>query len=143
MSLAGQYQVEDEAGMLALGASIAPHLRDGDVVALDGELGVGKTHLVKGIVAALGYESLVTSPTFTLVHEYNATSMPAFHIDFYRIDDTDEAIRAGLDFLLPPDEGVTLVEWASKFPNLVPAAALRIQIQHHPTIPSCRYVSIK
>ena len=111
--------VESEAEMIAAGKTIAADLKAGDVVALKGQLGAGKTHLSKGIVAALGSADEVTSPTFSLVQEYQGGSLPIFHFDFYRLDDVSELLRLGWDEYLDED-GVILVEWADKFPDLMP-----------------------
>ncbi len=104
----------------ALGRAIAATLRAGDVLALDGELGAGKTHFVKGIAAGLGCGGDVTSPTFTLVHEYTGGRLPLFHFDFYRLESEDETLRIGLDDYLGAD-GVVVIEWAGKFPALLPS----------------------
>ena len=107
------------AETFAHGREIATTLRAGDVLALDGELGAGKTHFVKGIAAGLGCEGDVTSPTFTLVHEYPGGRLPLFHFDFYRLGSEDETLRIGLDDYLGAG-GVLVIEWAGKFSALLP-----------------------
>ena len=102
------------------GRALAATLRAGDVLALDGDLGAGKTHFVKGIAAGLGCEGDVTSPTFTLVHECTGGRLPLFHFDFYRLGSEDETLRIGLDDYLGAG-GVVVIEWAGKFPALLPA----------------------
>ena len=82
---------------IEFGREIAAQLQPGDVLALVGDLGAGKTHLTKGIVAGLGSAAEVTSPTFTLVHEYRDGQIPAFHFDFYRLDDPNELLNIGWD----------------------------------------------
>ena len=104
----------------AHGRALAESLRAGDVVALDGDLGAGKTHFVKGIAAGLGCEGDVTSPTFTLVHEYTGGRLALFHFDFYRLESEDETLRLGLDDYLGAG-GVLVIEWAGKFPALLPS----------------------
>ena len=101
----------------ALGVAAAP----GGVIALSGELGAGKTELVKGIASGLGLDAEVTSPTFTLVHEYGGDP-PLFHFDFYRIDDPEEILAIGWDEYLEAG-GICVVEWAEKFPELIPPHA--------------------
>lgn len=103
----------------AAGRDFATRLRAGDVVALDGDLGAGKTQFIKGLAAGLGHDGEVTSPTFTLVHEYTGGRMPLFHFDFYRLDSDDEALRIGLDDYLGA-RGIVAIEWAGKFPAVLP-----------------------
>lgn len=104
----------------AFGREFAAALRPGEVVALEGDLGAGKTHFVKGLAAGLGHTGEVTSPTFTLVHEYTGGRLPLFHFDFYRLETEDEVLRIGLDDYLDAG-GILAIEWASKFPALLPA----------------------
>jgi tRNA threonylcarbamoyladenosine biosynthesis protein TsaE len=104
------------------GRSIASGLKRGDVLALKGDLGAGKTHFVKGVARGLGIEVEVTSPTFTLIHEYSGGGLPLYHIDLYRLDSAEEALRIGLDEYLRSD-GVTAIEWADKFSELIPPNA--------------------
>lgn len=105
---------------LELGRQLAASLRRGDVLALAGDLGAGKTQFTKGVAEGLGVESDVTSPTFTLVHEYHGGKLPLFHIDLYRLEDEEEVLGIGIDDYLESD-GVTLIEWADKFEALMPS----------------------
>ncbi len=114
---------------IAFGEHIAATLRRGDVLALCGELGAGKTHFVKGVAAALGAGTAVTSPTFTLIHEYPGGRLPVYHFDFYRLEDEDEALKIGLDEYLDGD-GVCLIEWAEKFPALLPPHTRWLRFTH-------------
>jgi len=116
------------AETFAHGRALAASLRPGDVLALDGDLGAGKTQFVKGIAAGLGCEGDVTSPTFTLVHEYAGGRLPLFHFDFYRLKNADEALRIGLDDYLG-EGGVIVIEWAGKFPELLPAGTRRFLLR--------------
>src|SRR5580704_11711709 len=93
---------------LEFGEQLARELQRGDVIALSGELGAGKTALVKGLARGLGIALDVTSPTFTLIHEYKGGRLPLYHIDLYRIRGEKEAIALGLDEYLPGD-GVTVI----------------------------------
>jgi len=112
------------------GQVIAATLRRGDVLALCGDLGAGKTHFVKGLTAGLGASAPVTSPTFTLIHEYLGGRLPLYHFDFYRLDDEDEALKIGLDEYLDGD-GVCVIEWAEKFPALLPTHTRWLRFSHH------------
>ena len=104
---------------IEFGRAMAASLNAGDVLALSGELGAGKTHFVKGVVAGLGADCAVTSPTFTLIHEYPGGRLPIFHADWYRIDDEEELIKIGMDDYLAED-GIVIVEWADKFRAALP-----------------------
>lgn len=101
------------------GLTLAESLQAGDVVALCGQLGAGKTQATKGIVAGLGSQADVTSPTFTLVHEYTDGRLPVFHFDFYRMEQSGEVLTLGWDEILD-EPGVVIVEWADLFPELLP-----------------------
>jgi len=107
----------------AAGRTFAARLRRGDVLALCGDLGAGKTHFVKGLAAGLGVTSDVTSPTFTLIHEYSGGSLPLYHADFYRLDEASDATKIGIDEYLDGD-GVTVIEWADKFTELMPEGTI-------------------
>lgn len=110
----------DTAATVEAGASLSANLRAGDVIALIGGLGAGKTHFTMGLVRGLGSDEAVTSPTFTLVHEYRAGRLPVFHFDFYRIERETELLNIGWDEYLDAG-GVCVVEWADRFPALLPA----------------------
>jgi tRNA threonylcarbamoyladenosine biosynthesis protein TsaE len=101
------------------GHNLASQLRAGDVIALCGHLGAGKTQATKGIVAGLGSMIDATSPTFTLVHEYLDGKLPVFHFDFYRMDEPAQVFTVGWDDFLD-ESGVIIVEWADLFPDLLP-----------------------
>jgi tRNA threonylcarbamoyladenosine biosynthesis protein TsaE len=103
----------------AHGRALGETMRGGEVLALDGDLGAGKTQFVKGLAAGLGCADAVTSPTFTLIHEYTGGRLPLFHFDFYRLENEDEVLRVGLDDYLGAG-GVVAIEWAEKFPALLP-----------------------
>lgn len=103
----------------AFGRTVAVEIKKGDVVGLVGELGSGKTQFVKGLAAGVGSSADVTSPTFTLIHEYFGGRLPIYHFDLFRINDQESAERLGFDDYFFGD-GICLVEWADKFPMLLP-----------------------
>lgn len=100
------------------GAEFSKALKPGDVIALDGDLGTGKTEFVRGLVAALG-GSAVRSPTFTIVNTYQTLSMPVYHFDFYRMTDSDELFEIGFYEYVAGD-GVCLIEWGTMFQGALP-----------------------
>ena len=102
-----------------LGEGWAADLTGGEVFALYGVLGAGKTQLVKGLARGLGYLGEVTSPTFAIVHEYRGGRLPLYHLDLYRIADEHAAVRAGVEDYLPSD-GVTVIEWPESIRKLLP-----------------------
>lgn len=112
--------------MEQLGRAAAAEARPGNVIALVGGLGAGKTHWTKGFVAGIGSPAEVTSPTFGLVHEYPGGRLPVFHLDFYRLDTPEELIALGWDEYLESD-GVVIAEWADKFPELLPEWTMWLQ----------------
>lgn len=105
-------------------------LDGGDVVALIGELGAGKTTLTQGIAIGLGVgnDCYVTSPTFTIINEYKGR-MPIYHLDFYRIESPLEIDNLGLEEYLP-GEGVTIIEWAEKIEGFLPKEYLMIMLDY-------------
>ena len=114
----------------ALGRQLATHLGTGDVVALYGDLGTGKTHLVKGICAAYGVpEVAVTSPTFTLVNEYAGEAFPVYHLDAYRIERLQEFFELGYEEYFFGD-GLCLIEWPAHVEPLLPEHTLCLRLTH-------------
>lgn len=123
-----EFTSRSEADTDQFGAQLAASLQPGDVVALVGTLGAGKTRLVQAIAAALGNAAeTVTSPTFVLVNEYTRGRLPVYHFDVYRLKDDDEFLELG------PEEyfdspGVTLIEWGDRIAHLLPERASTIRI---------------
>jgi tRNA threonylcarbamoyladenosine biosynthesis protein TsaE len=111
----------------AAGERLGARLGPGDVVALTGELGAGKTCFVQGVVRGLGVTSGATSPTFVLVNEYRGR-LPVHHVDVYRTQSLTELLDIGLEDLLD-GEGVTLIEWADRCEALLPARTVRVHIE--------------
>jgi len=110
------------AETIAIGRQIAEDADSGSVLGLQGDLGSGKTVFVKGVVAGLGGTADVTSPTFTLVHEYRGGRLPVYHFDFFRLENEQSIARLGLDDYFFGD-GVCLIEWADRFPDWIPERA--------------------
>ncbi len=120
--------VRDEAEMEALGESLAADLAAGTVLALVGGLGAGKTRMAKGVTRGAGYQGEVTSPTFSLVHEYRGGRLPVFHFDLYRLKSAEELLAIGWDEFLD-EPGLIVVEWADLFPELLPSHTRWLQFE--------------
>ncbi len=112
----------------ALAAALAGTLRGGEVIALHGPLGAGKTELTRGLARALGYMGDVTSPTFALIHEYPGARLPLCHLDLYRIEADEEARRFGVEDYLDYEEGtgVAVIEWPERIAALLPPHTLHL-----------------
>ena len=111
----------------AYGRRLADRLRSGDVIALMGELGSGKTCLIQGICQGLDVADDVTSPTFTLINEYQGR-LPVYHFDLYRLEDPESVLDIGFDEYVDGN-GVCLIEWADKFPEILPEERIEIWIE--------------
>jgi tRNA threonylcarbamoyladenosine biosynthesis protein TsaE len=123
------FRTASEEKTIALGERLAQTLPRGATVLLVGNLGAGKTTLAKGIVKGLGaaQPEEVSSPTFTLIHEYG-TPVAVYHVDLYRIDSARDAATLGLDELF--DSGaIVLIEWGERFPELMPAERIEIRLR--------------
>ena len=100
---------------VAIGEQWGREAQQGWIIGLSGDLGAGKTQLVKGIAHGLGSPARVHSPTFALLHEYSGGRLPLFHLDLYRLTDRDQVIGAGLDEYLVDPPGVVVVEWIDRW----------------------------
>jgi tRNA threonylcarbamoyladenosine biosynthesis protein TsaE len=126
-----EYITHSAEGTISLGRDLAATLKDLRMVVLRGDLGAGKTTLVKGIAEGLNAASQddVTSPTFTLIHEYRGPEVTLYHVDLYRIDTRRELETLGLDEMLAEDGNLVLVEWGEKFPRLLAECDAEIEIE--------------
>ena len=110
-----------------LASTLAPYLHEGDVILLEGDLGAGKTQFVQGIAEGLGIRAAVTSPTFNILLQYDGGRLPLYHFDLYRLDDAAEL--DDIDFYGTVEgDGVSFIEWGSKFPEAMPLGFLEIKI---------------
>ncbi len=111
----------------AIGTQIARDSSPGDIIGLVGDLGVGKTIFSKGFAEGLGIQEPITSPTFTIINEYNTASLPFYHFDVYRISHVDEMDEIGYeDYFF--DKGICLIEWANRIKEIIPNSALWVMI---------------
>lgn len=112
-----------------LGARLGKQVRPGDVIALQGDLGAGKTNFVQGLARGMGIHQDVNSPTFILANEYQDGRLPLYHVDAYRVEDAEEARGFGLDDYLN-SEGVTVIEWAERVRAALPQDCLWIELEY-------------
>jgi tRNA threonylcarbamoyladenosine biosynthesis protein TsaE len=128
-----RFKTRSEAGTLAMGERVSEMLLPAPkMIVLRGDLGAGKTTLVKGVAAALGAAeaSDVTSPTFTLVHEYVGPKVRLYHLDLYRLETERELLTLGLEEMAENPDALVLVEWGEKFASVVARADGEIHIEH-------------
>lgn len=125
-----------------LGIRLGEKLRAGDVVALSGDLGAGKTHFTFGIARALQVNDYITSPTFTIVNEYLDARLPLFHFDAYRLGDASELYEIGFDEYLDR-QGIIVIEWADLVKDVLPPDTVYVEIQRRDDIsPTRRSVTV-
>ena len=124
------FRTVSEEETIALGERLARELPTRAVILLIGELGAGKTTLAKGIVQGLGAARAeeVSSPTFTLIHEYGRSTRRVYHVDLYRLDHLRETATLGLEDLFAQD-AIVLIEWGEKFPDLLPPERIEIRLE--------------
>ena len=123
------FQLPDEAATQRLGEMLAPLLQPGLVIFLEGDLGTGKTTLVRALIVALGYAGPVKSPTYSLVEVYVISSLYLYHFDFYRFESPEEFLDAGFSEYFN-DAAICLVEWPERAVGCVPSADLRLRLHH-------------
>ncbi|MDP4091328.1 MAG: tRNA (adenosine(37)-N6)-threonylcarbamoyltransferase complex ATPase subunit type 1 TsaE [Bacillota bacterium] len=116
---------------LALGRQIGERANAGDIICLNGDLGAGKTHFTKGIALGLGVKDDITSPTFTIVNEYDSGRLKLNHFDVYRVNDPDEIEAIGFDEYIF-SRAVNVIEWANYIDVLIPEESLKINITKLP-----------
>jgi tRNA threonylcarbamoyladenosine biosynthesis protein TsaE len=138
----GEYITNSPEETIELWRKLAAELCPPKLVLLRGDLGAGKTTITKGIAEAFEAASQddVTSPTFTLIHEYRGPEASVYHIDLYRIEAQRELETLGLDELIADDRNVVLIEWGEKFPKLVKERDVEIAIER--TGPESRRIRV-
>jgi len=120
------YHTETSDETVALGRAIASQLKHGDVVAFYGDIGAGKTTMIKGVAAGLRVADVVKSPSFVIMTEY-AGRLPVYHIDLYRLNENTDFGAIGLDSYIE-GEGVCLIEWAERAEEMLPEKAVRVRM---------------
>ena len=129
--MTGIYETNSPEETLALGEEFGKKAEKGLIIALTGDLGVGKTLFSKGFAKGLGITEPVSSPTFTIVKVYEGGRLPFYHFDVYRISDPDEMDEIGFDEFIFGD-GASLIEWADLIDEIIPEEAVRITIEKDP-----------
>lgn len=124
-----ELMIENELDTREFGIELAKKLKPGDIIALIGDLGTGKTTLTKSIAEGLGIRDMITSPTFTIVQEYTEGRLPLYHFDVYRICDTEEMYELGYEEYFF-GQGVCVVEWADQIMELIPEDSIVIRIEY-------------
>ena len=119
---------QDPQETIQLGKHFATFVEKGDIFSFVGELASGKTTFIKGILKGLNFDKPVTSPTFTLVNEYDA-KFPVIHIDCYREDEQERWIKLGMNDYMD-EKNVVIIEWADKMKSLLPVNTIQIQFSH-------------
>lgn len=122
-----EFEVNSIKETTKLGKELGKILNPGDIICLTGDLGTGKTHITKGISQGLGITDNITSPTFTIVNEYNSGRLKLYHFDVYRVSDPDEIYAIGFDDYIFGD-GVSIIEWANYIEEILPKDYLHIYI---------------
>ena len=122
------FNLDNVESTTAIGYALGKLLKSGDIVCLTGDLGTGKTHITKGIAKGLDINEHITSPTFTIVNEYDSGRLKLFHFDVYRVSDPDEIYAIGFDDYIFSD-GVSIIEWANYIEDILPKDFIHILIE--------------
>ena len=123
------------------GKKIAANLKVGDIIVLSGDLGSGKTKLTEGILSYFGLENEISSPTFTIVNEYNTPNLKLFHFDVYRLDDPEEFSYIGGEEYF--EKGASIIEWGEKIEDLLPSNYIRITFERDLNNENKRILKVK
>lgn len=137
-----KYLSRSEAETEALGARLGSELAPGAVVAYRGGLGMGKTAFTRGLARGLGYEGRVTSPTFTIVNEYEGGRLPLFHFDMYRLESAGDLFDIGWEDYLDRG-GVCAVEWSEQAAEALPPETIRVTLSRRPEDPDWRTIVVE
>ena len=137
-----EYLTHNETETEALGARLASVLSSGAVVAYQGGLGMGKTAFTRGLARGLNYKGRVTSPTFTIVNEYEGGRLPLFHFDMYRLADADALFDIGWEDYLDRG-GICAVEWSEQVADAMPEDTVYVTIARCPEADNWRTITIE
>lgn len=132
---------KSEQDTIELGKKIAEKLEKGTVVVLTGDLGSGKTKLTEGILTYFGLENEISSPTFTIVNEYNTENLNIYHFDVYRLEDEDEFYAIGGDEYF--EKGASIIEWGEMIENALPKQYIKINFSRDLSNENLRNIDIE
>ena len=122
-------EITTPKAMKTFGSNISQQLVTGDILALIGDLGTGKTHLTQGIAQQLGRKEPITSPTFSLVNEHVDCTPELIHFDWYRLESPEELLAIGWEDYLERD-AILVIEWPDRFPEIIPSGSHCVHIEH-------------
>ena len=131
-----------ENDTIKLGEKTAGLLKPGDIIALEGELGTGKTVFVKGVAKGLKIREHITSPTFNIVHSYESESVTLHHFDVYRVNDEDELFETGFEEYLYKGD-ICIIEWADLIKDMLPENTIWIKLERIDNNPDQRMITIR
>ena len=130
-----------EQDTLDIGKKIAPNLKKGSLIILSGDLGSGKTKLTEGILSYFGLQNEISSPTFTIVNEYNTSNLNLYHFDLYRLEDVDEFFAIGGDEYF--EKGACIIEWGELLENILPKNYIKINFSRDMENENVRNIKIE
>lgn len=122
------FQTKTAEETIQLGEKIGKMLKPGTVIAMEGTLAAGKTTITKGIAKTLGINETITSPTFTLISEYEG-NMPLYHMDVYRLDSAEDFLNLGVEDMIYDGRGVAIIEWSEKIRSELPKSTITIRLE--------------
>jgi tRNA threonylcarbamoyladenosine biosynthesis protein TsaE len=133
--------LNSEKETIEFGKKIAKNLKIGDVIVLTGDLGSGKTKLTEGILSFFGLENEISSPTFTIVNEYQTKDFPIYHFDVYRLSDSDEFLNIGGEEYF--EKGVSIIEWGEMIEDVLPKHYTKIEFSKDQENENKRTITMK
>lgn len=133
--------LNSEKETIEFGKKIAAHLKKGDIIILTGDLGSGKTKLTEGILTYFGLQDEISSPTFTIVNEYETEKFPIYHFDVYRLEDEDEFLAIGGEEYF--EKGVSIIEWGEMIENILPQNYTKITFSKDVNAENKRIIEIE
>ena len=135
-----EYISNSETNTIKLGRKIASQLKKGDIIILSGDLGSGKTKLTEGVLSYFGLQNEISSPTFTIVNEYDTEDLKLFHFDLYRLADIDEFFAIGGEEYF--EKGASIIEWGELLEDYLPDKYLKLEFSRDNSFDTKRVIKI-